>query len=263
MAVTQKNTYDIKDLQSIMERLLSEDGCNWDKEQTLETLIPYLIEETYEVVDALEHKGAAEHCDELGDLLFQIIFQSALRQREEHFGFSEVVDGICQKLVRRHPHVFDKSKKMSPAEVEAQWEEIKKTERGSDYKSLMLDKVAACGPAMVTALKYSKKAAKVGFDWPSTEECMGKVEEEIEEIKSAGSDLNKVEEEIGDLLFAVVSLARKHGVDPSKSLRRANHKFRTRFNHIEKTLKRDSKSWQDTSLSEMDGIWNEFKKLHE
>ena len=255
--------YNINDLQSVMDQLLSEDGCSWDREQTLASLVPFLIEETYEVVDALENKEAAEHCDELGDLLFQIIFQSALRQREGCFKFSDVVQAICEKLVRRHPHVFDKTKNLSASEVEAQWEEIKKSERNSNDAPLMLDQIAANGPALATALKYSKKAAKVGFDWESTSDCMNKVEEEIAEIKDAGNDVARVEEEIGDLLFAVVSLSRKHGVDPSKSLRKANNKFRTRFNYIENTLRKQAKSWKEVTLNELDRIWDEHKKLHE
>jgi MazG family protein len=219
-------------LVDIMDRLLAPDGCPWDREQTLETLRPFLVEETYEVIDALASGDPAHHCEELGDLLFQIVFQSAIRKAEGTFDIDAVIAGISDKLVRRHPHVFAETKGVDTADkVLAQWDEIKAAEKGNPNKRV-LDGIPH-GPALARAQKVGTRCGKVGFDWPGWEGSFAKVEEEVREVKEAilASDADHIRAEIGDLLFAVVNLARKVGVDAENALVDATAKFTRRFEH--------------------------------
>jgi MazG family protein len=249
-------------LVEIMDRLLAPDGCPWDREQTLESLRPFLVEEAYEVLDALSTGDAAHHCEELGDLLFQIVFQSAIRKAEGAFDIDAVVAGISDKLVRRHPHVFASTQGVDTADkVLAQWDEIKATEKGHEKKKRLLDGIPH-GPALARAQKVGSKCGKVGFDWPGWEGSFAKVEEELGEVKEAilANDTDHVREEIGDLLFAVMNVARKVGVDAENALVDATAKFTRRFERVEDLLAARGKTPQQSNLEEMDALWNEAKK---
>lgn len=253
-------------LVEIMDRLLAPDGCAWDREQTLGSLRPFLIEETYEVLEALDRNDVALHREELGDLLMQIIFQSALREREGAFDIDAVIAEICEKLVRRHPHVFaapggERVEGMDDAEkVLAQWERIKASEKKVSRRTL--DGVTPGLPALAHAQKLSHKAAKVGFDWPSWEGSAEKIEEELREVRevATGADTAARHHEIGDLLFAVVNLARKVGVDAETALRDASGRFAARFERIEDRLAAQQRRPTDASLEELDALWNEAKR---
>jgi MazG family protein len=248
-----------------MRRLLAPDGCPWDREQTLETLIPFLIEETYEVIEAIEHGHPDEHCDELGDLLMQIVFQTALREAEGDFDIDDVISAITDKLIRRHPHVFADASAATSSEVLAQWEAIKAEEkraRGSaEGRTRVLDGVPGALPALPQAQKISARVAKVGFDWEDAAGCSRKVREELDEVEraAASGDAAAVEAEVGDLLFAVVSLARKHGVDAETALRRASRRFTRRFTYVEDRLHAEGRSPREASLAEMDALWDQAK----
>jgi MazG family protein len=248
-------------LVEIMERLLAEDGCPWDREQTLSSLRPFLVEETYEVLDAMDRNDPLQHCEELGDLLMQIVFQAALRQRSAEFDIDAVVAGICDKLVRRHPHVFASVAGVDSAEkVLAQWERIKADEKPRSQRAL--DGVTPGLPALLHAQKLGSKAAKVGFDWPSWEGSAAKIEEELAEIREAarGTDVEAQHHEIGDLLFATVNLARKLGIDAEIALRDASARFVARFEHIEDHLGVSGRHPSQASLEELDALWEQAKR---
>jgi MazG family protein len=262
-------------LVEIMDRLLAPDGCPWDREQTMTSLRPFLIEETYEVLEAMDLDDPALHCEELGDLLMQIVFQAALRQRTQQFDIDAVVAGICEKLIRRHPHVFaDVAGLDSSAKVLEQWEKIKADEKatararsrsaGDARRALprILDGVTLGLPALAQAQKTGHKAAKVGFDWPTWEGSASKIEEELAEIRevAGGDDADAKHHEIGDLLFATVNLARKLGVDAEVALRDASRRFVSRFERIEDHLAAAGRHPKDASLDELDALWNQAKR---
>jgi MazG family protein len=251
-------------LVEIMDRLLAPDGCPWDREQTLDTLRPFLIEETYEVLDAMSSGDLANHCEELGDLLMQVVFQAALRRAEGAFDIDAVVASISDKLIRRHPHVFGEATGVeTPAQVLAQWEEIKRAEKAAAgaKQDRILGGVKP-GPALVRAQKLGVKAGKVGFDWPGWEGSFAKVEEEVVEINGAAraGDRAAMHHEVGDLLLAVVNLARKLGVDAENALLDATHRFETRFEFVEDRLIERGKTPPTSTLEEMDALWNDAKR---
>jgi len=247
-----------------MDRLLGPDGCPWDREQTLDTLRPFLVEETYEVLDALARDDAPDHCEELGDLLMQVVFQAALRREQGAFDIDAVVASISDKLVRRHPHVFANAEGVdTPEKVLAQWDQIKAAEKagkGTEPKRV-LDGIPQ-GPALVRAQKIGNRCGKVGFDWPGWEGSFAKVEEEVTEVLGAvrAQDSLEVHKEIGDLLLAVVNLSRKLGVDAENSLLDATKRFEQRFSIVEDRLRDRGKTPQQSSLEEMDALWNDAKK---
>jgi MazG family protein len=255
------------ELVAIMDRLLAPDGCPWDREQTLESLRPFLIEESYEVLEAMERGTPAEHCDELGDLLMQIVFQAALRRGEGTFAIDDVVRAINDKLVRRHPHVFADAHADTSAQVLQQWNEIKDREKREAAENAApprtLDGVPLALPALARAQKLSERAGRVGFDWPGVEGSLAKVREELGEIEDviAASPLNvaAAEHEIGDLLFAVVNVARKLGVDAETALRGSSARFTERFAHIEDRLRERGSTPKQSTLEEMDALWDEAK----
>lgn len=266
--------HSLPELVEVMRQLLAPGGCPWDREQSLDTLIPFLIEETYEVVDAIESRDPAHHCEELGDLLMQIVFQAALRQGEGAFDIDDVVAGIRDKLIRRHPHVFGDSQVETADQVLDQWQRIKAEEkraragngdgaRDGDHpdRPRTLAGVPAAMPALLRAQAISAKVAKVGFDWPDSAGCMDKVREELGEIEDAvaSGEQARVEAEVGDLLFAVVSLARKLGCDAERALRHANQRFSERFEYIEDRLHERGRSPRESTLDEMDALWNQAK----
>lgn len=252
-------------LVEIMDRLLAPDGCPWDREQTLDTLRPFLVEETYEVLDALARKDVPGHCEELGDLMMQIVFQAAIRRAEGAFDIDAVVASISDKLVRRHPHVFgDTSGVETSAQVLAQWDEIKRAEKAATGKQQ--DRILSGvkpAPALARAQKLGVKAGKVGFDWPGWEGSFAKVEEEVLEIKAAADarDAEAMHHEIGDLLLAVVNLARKLGVDAENALIDATQRFVSRFEHVEDRLIERGKTPQTSTLEEMDLLWDDAKEI--
>jgi MazG family protein len=251
-------------LVEIMDRLLGPGGCPWDREQTLESLRPFLVEETYEVLDALVRDDAEDHCEELGDLMMQIVFQAALRREQGAFAIDDVVDSISDKLIRRHPHVFAQVEGVdTPAKVLAQWDEIKdkeKAEKGT--RKRVLDGVPM-GPALARAQKIGSRCGKVGFDWPGWEGSFAKVEEEVTEVLGAVKEQNarEIHNELGDLLLAVVNLSRKLGVDAENALLDATQRFKDRFEIVEDKLAERGKTPQQSNLEEMDALWNEAKKI--
>jgi MazG family protein len=259
----EKRGASLSKLVDIMDRLLAPDGCAWDREQTLDTLRPFLIEETYEVLDAMGRNDAADHCEELGDLLMQVVFQSAIREREGAFAIDDTITSISDKLVRRHPHIFGDAQGIdTPEKVLAQWEDIKKAEKAQ--KGPPQERVLAGvkhGPALQRAQKLSAKAGKVGFDWPGWKGSHDKVQEEVHEIAAVADsdDQAAKHHEIGDLLLAVVNLARKVKVDAEVALIDATNRFQSRFEFIEDRLVERGKTPQTSSLEEMDALWNDAK----
>lgn len=253
---------------AIMARLRrADDGCPWDIVQTFETIAPYTIEEAYEVADAIERGDMPELKSELGDLLFQVIFHSRMAEEAGHFDFNDVAQAMTDKLVRRHPHVFATDDgQLEPAQPDAgsqkmRWEDIKAAERAAKAQPGVLADVPVGLPALTRAAKLTKRAARVGFDWPSTDEVFDKLDEEVAELRVeiAAGDMDKAREEVGDLLFVVANLARKLGVEPEDALRAANAKFTRRFGFIEAQLATQGRVPEQSDLAEMDGLWNAAK----
>ena len=250
-------------LVDVMARLLSPDGCPWDREQTLDSLRPFLVEESYEVLDALARGDVAGHKEELGDLLMQIVFQAAIRQRDGEFDVDGVIAGIVDKLVRRHPHVFADAHAGTSAEVLAQWDEIKRAEKAAkgERAKRTLDGVPM-GPALSRAQQIGRKAGKVGFDWPGWEGSFEKIVEETREVREAivADDAEATHREIGDLLLAVVNVARKRGVDAENALVDATERFQRRFEVVEDLLAARGKTPSTSNLDEMDALWSDAKR---
>jgi MazG family protein len=252
-------------LLQIMARLRDpEGGCPWDQAQTFATIAPYTVEEAYEVADAIERGDLGDLKEELGDLLLQVVFHSRIAQEQGAFAFDDVAAAIADKMVRRHPHVFAGEAYANSAEQTAAWETIKAQERAAkDRARSLLDDVPAGLPGLTRAVKLTKRAARVGFDWPDLGLVMAKLREELEELQveiDAG-DLPKARAELGDLLFVCANLARKLDVDPEDSLRAANAKFARRFHHIETVLAARGSSPDQSTLEEMDALWDEAKAL--
>ncbi|OWY06678.1 nucleoside triphosphate pyrophosphohydrolase [Thioclava sp. IC9] len=253
-------------LTAIMECLRDpETGCPWDLEQDFASIAPYTIEEAHEVADAIAREAWAELPGELGDLALQVVYHAQMASEDGRFDISEVLRAINAKMVARHPHVFgSESREKSAEQQTADWEAIKAAERKAAGKSErvgVLDGVALGLPALTRAIKLQNRAARVGFDWPSTDEVLDKIVEEARELEEARDELGPEElaEEYGDLLFVMVNLGRHLGLDPEASLRAANLKFTNRFNHIERELEARGKAPKDSDLAEMDALWNEAK----
>lgn len=246
-------------LLAIMARLRDrETGCPWDIEQDFSTIAPYTIEEAYEVAEAIASGDRAAIKDELGDLLLQVVFHSQMAAEESSFTFEDVAHSINEKMVRRHPHVFGEADIRSAEAQTEHWETIKKAEREAKAKHGVLADVPAALPALMRAQKLQKRAARVGFDWPDVSGVVAKIHEELGETEAVLADKDKLAEELGDLLFAVVNLARFAGIDAEEALRRANRKFTRRFEHIERTL---SKPMGEATLDEMERLWEDAKRL--
>ncbi len=244
-------------LREIMRRLRDRTtGCPWDIEQTFATIAPYTIEEAHEVADAIDREAWGELPGELGDLLLQVVFHSQMAEEAGLFGFDDVARAISDKMLARHPHVFgQESRDKSAAQQTVDWEKLKAAERG---KARVLDGVALGLPALTRAVKLQKRAARVGFDWPSTDQVLDKMREEMAELVEARDTLTSVEviEEMGDLLFVMANLARHMGVDPEAALRGSNAKFMRRFAKIEDWLAEAGKTPDQSDLAEMDALWN-------
>jgi len=255
----------IQRLRAIMHRLRAPGGCPWDAEQTHESLVSNLIEETYETVAAIKSGDDENLQEELGDLLLQVVFHAELAQEGGRFDLDEIARGISEKLIRRHPHVYGDSQVGDTAGVLTQWEDIKRAEKGHEEKPY-LHGVGKGLPALLRASKLQKKAGKIGFDWPNAIGIVGKIEEEFDEVKeelakhTEGDKASpELQAEIGDLLFIVTNLARKLGVDPEVALEGTNEKFLHRFTAIEKGLKADGLTFEEASLEQMDVYWNGAK----
>lgn len=251
----------LRELEALMARLRAPDGCPWDREQTFRSLIPCTIEEVYEVVEAVEADDRPGLREELGDLLFHVIFYSQLAREEGAFSLAEVIAMVTAKMIRRHPHVFGPRKLETAQEVVQHWEAIKQEEKASSGPASLFDGLSSRLPALLWAYKVQQKMAKVGFDWPDAEGVLEKLAEELEELKTARLERNAdaIEEEIGDLLFTAANLARHLGVHPESALRRATLKFMSRFRHIEQRLQADSRTVADTPLDHLEALWQESK----
>jgi ATP diphosphatase len=239
-----------------------ETGCPWDIEQSFESIAPYTVEEAYEVADAIARKDWDDLRDELGDLLLQAVYHAQIAEEKNLFNFDDIANGISDKMLRRHPHVFgDESREKSSLEQTQDWEKLKAAERVSKAKSGTLDDVAQALPALMRAVKLQKRAARVGFDWPEIGHVLEKIKEEAAELVEAQgtSDQDHMAEEYGDLLFVMVNLGRHLNIDPEDALRQANAKFTRRFMHIENELNKLGKTPQSSSLTQMDAFWEEAK----
>ena len=254
-------TTEMTRLLAIMARLRDpETGCAWDVEQTFETIAPYTIEEAYEVADAIRQGDLVGLKGELGDLLLQAVYHARIAEEAGLFDFGEVAQAIADKMVARHPHVFGEADVRSAEEQTRAWEAQKARERGAQGTTRVLDGVALALPALKRAEKLQARAARVGFDWPSAEPVLEKIAEEAQELWEARAEgADRVEEEMGDLLFVCANLARHLGVDPEAALRRANAKFERRFGVVEDRLAQRGTSPAESTLEEMDAIWNEVR----
>lgn len=260
------------DLVALVDRLRGPNGCPWDREQTFDTIKPMMLEEAYEVLEALDSGNRKEFCTELGDLLFQVVFLAQMAEAEGSFHIDDVAQKIVAKMIRRHPHVFGEAKAASSEEVLKNWEIIKRNEKADSSSEdsgvhSVLDGVPAMS-ALLAANKLTGKAARVGFDWPSVSEIFVKLHEEIDELREAlnaqaseGAPSQEVEEELGDLLFVVVNIARFLRIDPETALRKTNRKFIRRIQYIESRLIHEGRTLSDSNILEMDRLWDESKKL--
>ncbi|GAA4661551.1 nucleoside triphosphate pyrophosphohydrolase [Bartonella pachyuromydis] len=265
---------DVNDLIAIVTALRNrESGCVWNIKQTFESLIPYMHEEVHEVIDAIERKNRTDLCDELGDLLLQVVYHATIAQEEASFTFGDVVYAITTKMIRRHPHVFGNEEQRKRGFIAEEWEHIKKRERveqkernkesniSDDFTTSILTKVKKVQPADQEALALQKEAAKVGFDWHESHKIFAKIEEELNELKKAIKDdkISDIEAEFGDLYFVLLDLARHLNIDSQKALKKTNTKFRNRFAYIEESLSTQSKTLAEASLNEMEDLWNKAK----
>ncbi|HIF9168740.1 TPA: nucleoside triphosphate pyrophosphohydrolase [Photobacterium damselae] len=258
---------DIEQLLSIMAKLRDpKGGCPWDIKQSFDSIVPYTLEEAYEVADAIEKQNWLDVKEELGDLLFQVVFYSQMAKEQDLFDFDEVVAGICEKLTRRHPHVFANKQFASEAEVKANWEAEKAKERADKaVDNSILANVPLAMPALTRADKIQKRCAQFGFDWDSLAPVAEKVVEELDEVmdeyQQVTLDQNRIEEEMGDLLFSVVNLSRHLNVNPERALQKANKKFERRFRKVEKNVLEKGMEISNCSLEQLDQEWNIVKKM--
>jgi MazG family protein len=251
----------------LIARLRGPGGCPWDREQTHESLKPMTLEEAYEVLEAIDEGDDRALAGELGDLLLQVVFHAQVATDRGRFGIGEVIERISEKMVRRHPHVFGDETAETAGAVLRNWEALKRRERDAEGKSSadssMLDSVSRAHPAVMEAFQMTTKVSRVGFDWPSPSAVLEKLDEEVRELKEAAGgpspDSRAVAEEVGDLLFVAVNVARVLGADPESALKSANRKFRRRFRYVEDRLREKGRSPAESSLPEMDALWNEAK----
>lgn len=251
----------VERLYEVMKRLRAPDGCPWDREQTLQTLKPCLLEETYELLEAMDSPDVALHVEELGDVLLQVVFQCALREEEGLFTLNDVAEALTEKLIRRHPHVFGDVAAHSSGEVLRNWEAIKQKEKGKAPDRSAIDGVPAVLPALLKAQRIQSKAARVGFDWEDATGATEKIEEELGELKEAvaSGDSRKVAEEMGDLLFSVVNYCRFVGVDAESALEGTSKKFARRFREVERRIRGQGRTLKACTLAEMDAVWDAVK----
>jgi MazG family protein len=251
-------------LVSIMARLRGPDGCPWDREQTFDTIKPHTLEETYEVLEAIDARDWPGLTDELGDFLLQAVFYAQMASEAGRFRIDDCLDAINNKLIRRHPHIFGDSEAHTAEDVKKRWDEIKAEEKKSkgERPKLLLESIPRSLPALVEASQISSRAARAGFDWDNAEQVLLKLEEELHELADARRQAShdEIEGEIGDLLFVLVNLARFMKVDPEQALRKSNAKFRRRFAHVETALQARGKTLSDSNVQEMEELWQEAKR---
>lgn len=256
-----KEKYDFNDLLKVMERLRAENGCPWDREQTHESLKIYMIEETYEVLEALDAGDMKKFCNELGDLLLQIVFHAQIAKENGVFDIDDVTTEICQKLISRHTHIFGDAKADTAEQVIENWEAIKKKEKQIKSQTGVLKDVPSNLPALMRSYKVQQKAAQVGFDWDDIEDVFGKVDEEIRELRDVykSKNVERITDELGDALFALVNLSRFLRIQPELALTGTINKFIRRFEYVEQQSAKEGKKLEDMTLAEMDVLWNEAK----
>jgi len=256
----EKKKQNFDTLISIVERLRSPQGCPWDREQTMDTLKTFLIEEVYEVIEAIDEGDPAGLREELGDLLFHILFISHLAKEEGKFDIWEVIESVSRKMVERHPHVFGEKRISTSRQVEEAWFDLKKREK--NQRRSVLEGIPRHLPALLRAYRITERASRVGFDWAEVDQIFEKLDEEIGELKKAISlgQEEMIHEELGDLLFVLVNIARLTGNNPEEALQGANRKFVARFHYIEKALERSHRSLKETTIQEMDRLWEEAKE---
>lgn len=255
----QKRSFD--ELVTLMKRLRAPGGCPWDREQSMKDLRAYVVEESYEVIDAINSSDMAGLREELGDFLLQAVFLAEIAEEEGHFDIYDAIGAIHHKLVSRHPHVFGDVKAETADEVLVNWEKLKGEERKLKDEGI-LSGVPKSLPALLKSMRLTEKAANVGFDWEKPEDIFEKIDEEIDELKSAirSKDRAEIEHEVGDLLFTVCNIARRLGIQPEEALQATNQRFTTRFEYIERALRKEGKSFGEVDLARMDALWDEAKK---
>lgn len=256
-----KDRYEFQDLLEIMQVLRREDGCPWDREQTHQSLKKYLIEETYEVLEAIDLNDKAKVADELGDLLLQIVFHAQIGAEEKTFDINDVITAICRKMILRHTHVFGEDKAETAEDVLQNWEAIKKKEKGIESQTQVLKDVPANLPALMRSYKVQQKAAQVGFDWEHVNDVFDKVDEEINELRDVytSKNMERITDEMGDVFFALVNLSRFLKVQPELALTGTINKFINRFEYIEREAAKEGKKLEEMTLAEMDALWNKAK----
>lgn len=260
--------YSFQDLLDIMARLRAPDGCPWDKQQTTESLLPYLVEESCEFIDAAQAQDKPHMCEELGDVLFQVVFHSQVAKDQGDFTIDDVVQGICEKMIRRHPHVFGDADVDNAAEVTRRWERIKATEANNikNAGASAMDKVSRSMPTLARAQELQRRAAKVGFDWEENEPVFDKAVEEFAEFRAEmeaatpeNRNIDRMEDEFGDILFSLVNVARHSGFNAALALQRANSKFERRFREVERIVREQGKEMKDVGLEGLQEIWKKAK----
>ena len=255
----QKDKYEFEDLLRIMEILRAPDGCMWDREQDHQSIRRNFIEETYEVCEAIDEQDAEHLKEELGDVLLQVVFHTQMEKEKGVFDIGDVADGVCKKLIFRHPHIFGSVEVGSSEEILRNWDALKRVEKHQDTDTSALDSVARSLPGLIRAEKLQKKAAKVGFDWENVQGALDKVAEETAELQQAMDGSGDVEEELGDLLFAMVNVARHLKVDPERALEKTCDKFISRFASMERQAHAADKTLSDLPIEELDALWNKAK----
>lgn len=260
--VFKKERYSVEDLCDIVRILREPGGCPWDAEQTHQSIRKDLLEEAYETADAIDINDDTALCEELGDLLLQVVFHAQIASEENSFNLDNVVDGICKKLILRHPHVFGNVVAETSEEVLNNWDAIKRDEKSQKTYTDTLESVPRAFPALMRSAKVQKRASKAGFDWDNAEDAFQKLPEEIEEFREAvkSGDTDSMTEEFGDMLFAAVNVSRFYKIDAEAALQSATDKFMTRFKAVEQKVLQDGHDMKELSLTELDAIWNEVKK---
>lgn len=263
MKLEVKERYGIEDLLSIMKVLRSEGGCPWDREQTSESIRNNFIEEAYEAVEAIDLKDDVSFCEELGDVLLQVVFHSRIKEEEDRFAFGDVCDGICRRLILRHPHIFGDVKADTSEQVLKNWEEIKVKEKGQETVTQTLHAVPKTFPALMRAEKVQKRAAKSGFDFTEVQQTLSCLKREIEELEEElqNSSSDGLEQELGDVLFSAVNVARFIGVDSENALSASTEKFISRFEQVEKLAEQKKINMKESSLEQLDVLWEEAKQI--
>lgn len=256
----KKEKYNFNDLLRIMEILRAPDGCMWDREQDHQSIRRNFIEETYEVCEAIDEQDPEHLKEELGDVLLQVVFHTEMEKEKGVFDIGDVADGICKKLIYRHPHIFGTVEVGSSEEILRNWDELKRKEKHQETDTSALESVAKSLPGLIRAEKLQKKAAKVGFDWENAQGALEKVEEELDEVKRAMTGDGDPEEELGDLLFAAVNVARHLKVDPERAMEKTCNKFVRRFAEMERQARQENKALSDLSPTELDTLWNRSKE---